>query len=536
MAQINARTADTVAGRDRQRWYALFVCVAGGFVVFLDVSIVNVALPTISSHLHASQSSLQWIVSGYSLAFGLLLVPAGRLGDIAGHRMLFVIGLVVFVAASAACGAAPTATFLVISRIVQGAAGGVLTPQISATIQQLFRGAERGRAFGYYASIVAVSSAIGPLVGGALIAAFGAVDGWRAVFYVNVPIGLALIPFAVRILPRHVRSTGRRPGLDPAGVGLLGAGIALVLLPFIQGEWGGWRWWLLPGAAVVLTAFARRERRAADPVLDVRLFRSRSYTAGVSVITLYFAAFTPMFFIFTLLLQLGLGYSAIEAGVAITPFAAGAALSGVVAGPRAARYGRSLIAAGLLLMLAGFLGSALAIGLVPHHGTGWATLAPILIAGIGGGLVIAPNQSLALSDVPVTEAGTAGGLLQTGQRIGASIGVAAVGSAFFTTLRGHGSFADAYRSGIVVIAAITAAALLLALFDRHRAAASATSTGSRPSTGSSSQPSGASTSATTTAPRTGARACATPGGPALPGPRASESSLDRWDGSASRHA
>jgi EmrB/QacA subfamily drug resistance transporter len=473
MSQVNAQAAGTSAGSSRQRWYALAVCMAGGFVVFLDVSIVNVALPTISRQLHASGSLLQWIVAGYSLAFGLVLVPAGRLGDIVGHRILFVTGLGAFVAASAVCGAAPTAAVLVAARIAQGAAGGILNPQISATIQQLFQGAERGKAFGYFASVVSVASAIGPLAGGALIAAFGVHAGWRAVFLVNVPIGLALIPFAVRLLPRHVRVPGWRPGMDLPGAGLLGLGIALILLPFIQGGWGAWRWWLLAGAAAVLTAFLSRERRATDPVLDVRLFRNRSYTTGVSVITLYFAAFTPMFFIFTLTLQLGQHYSALQAGVAITPFAAGAALSGAFAGSLAARYGRDLVAAGLALMLVGFLGSAVAVSLVPHHGTAWATLAPVFVAGIGGGTTLAPNQSLTLAAVPVLEAGAAGGLYQTGQRIGASIGVAAAGSAFFAALRGGGSFAGAYRSGIIVMSAIVAAALLIALIDRHRATAPA---------------------------------------------------------------
>lgn len=473
MSQVNAHAAGTSAGSSRQRWYALAVCMAGGFIVFLDVSIVNVALPTISRQLHASGSLLQWIVAGYSLAFGLVLVPAGRLGDIVGHRILFVTGLGAFVAASALCGAAPTAAVLVAARIAQGAAGGILNPQISATIQRLFQGAERGRAFGYFASVVSVASAIGPLAGGALIAAFGVHAGWRAVFLVNVPIGLALIPLAVRLLPRHVRVPGRRPGMDLPGAGLLGLGIALILLPFIQGGWGAWRWWLLPGAAAVLTAFLRRERRAADPVLDLRLLRNRSYTTGVSVITLYFAAFTPMFFIFTLTLQLGQHYSALQAGVAITPFAAGAALSGAFAGSLAARYGRDLVAVGLALMLVGFLGSALAVSLVPHHGTAWATLAPVFVAGIGGGTTLAPNQSLTLAAVPVQEAGAAGGLYQTGQRIGASIGVATAGSAFFATLRSGGSFAGAYRSGIIVMSAIVAAAFLLALIDRRHATATA---------------------------------------------------------------
>jgi MFS family permease len=215
---------------------------------------------------------------------------------------------------------------------VQGAAGGVLTPQISATIQQLFQGAARGRAFGYFASVAAGVSAIGPLASGALIAAFGTADGWRAVFYINVPIGLALCPLAVMLLPRHVRPTGRRPSLDRFGIGLLGVGIVLILLPFIENGWGSWRWSLLAAAAAALALFVWWERRATDPVLDLRLFRDRSSTTGVSVITLYFAAFTPLFFVFTLLLQLGLGYSALAAGAAITPFAVGSALSAALSG------------------------------------------------------------------------------------------------------------------------------------------------------------------------------------------------------------
>jgi MFS family permease len=186
----------------------------------------------------------------------------------------------------------------------------------------------------------------------------------------------------------------------------------------------------------VLAVFIWHERRVTDPVLDLRLFRDRSYTVGAAVITLYFAAFTPVFFIFTLLLQLGLGYTPVEAGAAITPFAAGAAISATVAGRLAIRYARDLIATGLLLILAGLLGSTLAVALAPSHGTGWAALVPILIAGVGGGMIVAPNQSLSLSHVPLPEAGAAAGLLQT---------------------------------GIFVTTAITAAALVLALIDRHQA-------------------------------------------------------------------
>jgi MFS family permease len=289
-------------------------------------------------------------------------------------------------------------------------------------------------------------------------------------------VGLVLIPLALRFLPSHLRIPGRRPGLDLLGAGLLGAGIALLLLPFIQGGWGVWRWWLVVGAVIILAAFLWREMHTADPVLDVRLFRNRSYTIGASVIALYFAAFTPMFFIFTLTLQLGQRYSAIEAGIAITPFAAGAALSGAAAGRLAARHGQDLVAAGLALMLAGFVGSAVAVTLAPHHGTGWAALAPLFVAGIGGGVTLAPNQSLTLAEVPIGQAGAAGGLYQTGQRIGASVGIATAGSAFFATLHGGGSFAAAYRSGIIVMSALIAAALTLAWIDRRRGKAAAVRT------------------------------------------------------------
>ena len=194
-------------------------------MVLLDVSIVNVALPSIRLGLHAAQSELQWVVSGYALTFGLLLVPAGRFGDLRGRRTVFVGALALFTLASAVCGAAPNAATLVFARLFQGLAGGTLTPQISATIQELFSGRERGKAFGYFGTVVGVSTAIGPLLGGLLIQLFGDTDGWRAVFYVNIPIGLVAIPFAWRLLPkrdedadrRHARLRPRRRGAPRCG-------------------------------------------------------------------------------------------------------------------------------------------------------------------------------------------------------------------------------------------------------------------------------------------------------------------------------
>src|SRR3954451_4615588 len=384
---------------DPRRWKALTVCLVGGFMVLLDVSIVNVALPSIRTSLQASQSELQWVVSGYALTFGLLLVPAGRVGDVRGRRTMFVVALALFTLASLACGLAPGSMFLVVARLVQGLAGGLLTPQISALIQQLFRGRERGKAFGLFGTVIGVSTAVGPLLGGALIALFGTDHGWRWVFFINLPIGLAAMPLAWKLLPPPDPGQRRRHDYDPVGVGLLGVGIVVLLLPLVQErQWqGGVTWLLIPAALLLLVAFVlwefRYTRRGKEPLIDLVLFRLRSWSFGAALITFFFAGFTPLFFVFTLYLQTGLGYTALEAGLAITPFAVGSAAAAALGGRVVHRFGRTLVAAGLLLVAVGFVGALVAVRLVPENGTGWATLAPLLIGGLGAGPVLSPHQT-----------------------------------------------------------------------------------------------------------------------------------------------
>ncbi|MFB4318600.1 MFS transporter [Actinomadura sp. 21ATH] len=457
---------DTGAPSGRRRWQALGVCLVAAFMTLLDVSIVNVALPSIKEGLDSSEAQLQWILSGYALTFGLVLVPAGRLGDARSRRAVFMSGLALFIASSALAGLAPAMGWLIFARLLQGAAGGVLNPQIAGLIQQLFRGAERGRAFGALGSVIGIATAAGPLLGGVLIAVFGPDDGWRWIFLVNVPVGLVALVLAWRLLPAPVR--GRREGLDPFGVVLLGIGVLAIMLPFLQErEWHGpAKWLLLPAGALVLAAFVAWERRRREPIADLGLYRMRSYALGAGIAFLYFAGFTAIFFIFTLYLQNGLGYSALAAGLAITPFALGSGAAASVGGRIVARYGRPLVAAGLALVLLGLVAAWIAVEVHPGRGVVWWTALPLLAAGIGSGLVISPNQTITLSEVPPAQGGSAAGMLQTGQRVGTAAGIAAVGAMFFATIAGTGGdWAAGFRHGLLVILGLVAAALVTALAD-----------------------------------------------------------------------
>lgn len=468
---MTAPPDDHPSGSPDRRWPAFAVCLVAVFMTLLDVSIVNVALPSLRTGLKASSSDLQWVSSGYALAFGLVLVPAGRLGDVKGRRTVFVIGLGLFTVSSALCGLAPSAMLLIAARLLQGVAGGMLQPQVSGFVQELFQGSERARAFGFFGATVGLSTAVGPLIGGGLIELFGTEHGWRAVFFVNVPVGLIAIPLALRLLPS---SSGRQPyrGLDPVGVFLLGAGVLLLLLPIVQSQtWSGWQPWLLLVPAVALLAgFAVWEgiyrHRGRDPMVDLGLLRVRSYSLGSALGLLYFSGFTAIFFIFALFLQEGHHYSALESGLALTPFAVGSGISAWISGRLINRLGRPLVVGGLVLVILGLAVTHFVVLGVHGDAVGWATALPLMVAGIGSGAVISPNLTLTLSEVPVKQAGTASGILQTGQRIGGAAGIAGVGSLFFSRLgAGHGDWGSALATALLLCIGLTALALLLALAD-----------------------------------------------------------------------
>ncbi len=477
-----ARTQPAVpedADPDPRRWRVLVVCLVAGFMTLLDVSIVNVALPSIRTGLGAGENAVQWVVSGYALAFGLLLVPAGRIGDARGRRPTFMVGLAGFTLASVACGLAPSPTLLVVARLIQGTAGGILLPQVSGLIQQLFQGEERGRAFGALGATIGISTAVGPLLGGLIIAGFGADTGWRIVFFVNAPVGAAALVLAARLLPRPAPREGTRQDLDPVGVVLLGLAVTALLVPLIEQQtWHSpLRLALYPVALVLFLAWyvhERRYSRRGTSVVDLDLFTRRSYSLGAGIGILYFAGFTGIFFTYAQYLQEGdVHYTALQSGLAVTPFALGSAVTAFVGGRVVLRFGRPLVAVGLGLVTVGLLATYAAAQAVPGSNVGWATAVPLLVAGVGSGFVISPNQTLTLSEVPVRRAGSAGGVLQTGQRIGAAAGIAATGSVFFSAVASsRGDFGLAFRHGLWVIVGFVVLALLLAVVDvvtdRHR--------------------------------------------------------------------
>lgn len=440
-------------------------------MTLLDVSIVNVALPSIREGLDAGNSTIQWVVAGYALAFGVVLVPAGRLGDARSRRTVFIVGVGVFTLSSALCGAAQGPVWLSVARVLQGAGGGLITPQVSGFIQNLFHGPERGRAFGLFGATIGVSTAIGPLLGGLLVQLGGPDFGWRLVFYVNVPIGIALMVMAARYLP--AAEQGRKQSLDPVGVLLFGAAMFFVLLPVVEGGQSAplsqRPWWLLGVSVALLALFVIWERRWTakrhETLVDLTLVRLRSYVLGLGLGTFYFAGFTSIFIILTLYLQEGLGYSALEAGLTQMSFAIGSAVSAWLSGRLVERFGRSLVVTGLVLVTSALVGLDI---IIPQlEGNIGLKLAPLLLlAGVGGGMVISPNITLTLARVEPTRAGAGGGLLQTAQRVGSAIGVAVVLAQFFERVAStRGDFAEALSVSLRTTIGFIVVALVLGLID-----------------------------------------------------------------------
>jgi EmrB/QacA subfamily drug resistance transporter len=418
------------------RWAALPVLLAGAFMVVLDFFIVNVALPAIQHDLHASESSLEWVVAGYGLAFAAFLITAGRLGDELGRRRVYAIGLVLFTVASAACGLAPTPLTLVLARIVQGVAGAIVMPQILAIVGVTYEGEDYVKALSAYGVALGLAAVGGQVIGGALVETDLLGLGWRGCFLINVPIGIAALALTPRLVPES-RSPGKT-GLDLTGALLLALGLVAVLLPLIEGRqhgWPAWTWISLAAAPVVLGAFiahqARLTRRGASPLLPLGLFRERTFSAGL-LTQLFLASAQASFFVYLVLyLQQGRGLSALDAGLVFTILAVAYV---VVSGPApklTARYGRSVVAAGGLSLAAGLGLLAVEIADVGVGGSMMVLVPGLVLVGAGIGLCFTPLTSTVLGGIDPARTGAASGAMSTTLQVGYAVGVAITGLIFF---------------------------------------------------------------------------------------------------------
>jgi MFS family permease len=446
----------------RPPWAMLAVLVTGQFMALLDVMIVNVAVPTIGTDLSASGSALQLVVSGYTIAYAMLLITGARLGSLYGFRWVYLTGLGAFTLASLACGLAPTTGFLVGARFVQGAGAAAMVPQIFSLIQREFTGAAKTRALSVYATTVAVGGVAGQVLGGVLVSAdlFG--TGWRPVFLVNVPVGLVLAVLVPRLVPAGAAGGGRR--LDLPGLLTASAAVLLVVLPLVLGHsqgWPAWTWVSIAGGVLLAAGFVRLERaiaaRGGDPLLDLRVLRSPGMPAGLAALAAGMVGFGGFLFTFTLHLQAGLGDSALRAGLTFAPAAAAFGATGYWWRRLPTRVHHALPPAGFVLTTVGYLGVA---GVLWSGGTGGAwLLVTLLVVGIGFGAAFSPLLTQALVRVPVTAAADASGLLTTTMQLSQVIGIAAYGTLFLDLAAGAGPHPSATAASSVD-AGIAALALL----------------------------------------------------------------------------
>jgi len=445
------------------QWAALPVLLAGAFMVVLDFFIVNVALPSIATELHAGESSLEWVVAGYGLTFAAFLIAAGRLGDEIGRRRVYAIGLVLFTVASAACGLAPSPATLVIARIVQGVAGAIVMPQVLSIIGVTYKDGDYVRALSYYGMALGLAAVGGQVIGGALVQTDVAGLGWRGCFLINVPIGLAALALTPRLVPES--RAPRRARIDLPGVVVLALGLTAVLLPLIEGRqhgWPVWTWISLAAAPLILADFAYQQaklaKRGGAALLDLGLFRQRPFAAGV-LTQLFLACAQASFFVYlALYLQDGRGLNPLEAGLVFTVLAVAYVVASGPAPDLVKRFGRSVVAAGGVCLALGLLVLALVIAENGVGGSVYALMPGLVLVGAGIGLCYTPLTSTVLSGIDPAQAGAASGAMSTITQVGYALGVAITGVIFFGA--GH-DLGEAFKLSLFQLSALAVGVVLL---------------------------------------------------------------------------
>ena len=460
------------AGHPR-RWIILALVLAAECMDLLDGTIVNVAAPTIRTELGASTAALQWIVGGYALAFGMGLITGARLGDRYGRKRLFVTGALGFVAASLASATAVSPGMLIGCRLAQGAAAALLIPQGLGIIREVFAPDQQGAAFGVFGPVIGLSAVLGPIVGGALVDADAFGSGWRLIFFVNLPLGLAAAIGAVRLMPES-RAPGT-PGVDVAGTLLAAASMGLLIYPLVQGRQAGWPAWtyaMMAASALAFGLLALWSRRQGGlgraTLIEASVLRHRAYLVGLACIVVFFAGMMGTLLTLTLYLQLGEHFSAIHAGLTLAPFAAGSAAGAVLAVTvLVPRIGRAALQVAAVVIAGGtwwLYHVICADGLAASS----ADLIPAqLVLGIGIGMVISPLFDFILAAVSDAEVGSASGVVNAMQQLAGAIGVAVIGTVFFSVLARAGFVAAIGRCLLIELGVAPLLALLAWMLPRR---------------------------------------------------------------------
>lgn len=442
-----------------QRWVALAVLLGAGFMNWMDVTIVNVALPSMQTNMGATSSQIEWVVAGYVLAFALFLLPLGRLGDIVGKRKIFISGVAAFTLISAVCGIAPNIELLVVGRVLQGVAGAALMPQVLAIVQDMFPPAERAKAFAFFGMVAGIASVTGPLVGGFLIDLNIAGLDWRPIFLINIPIGILVLYLGVRTIPKMRGNAGLT--VDWGGMVIVSFAVFCLVFPLVEGRTFGWPMWIfvmmaasIPGFVAFVAYENYRDKKGASQLLPISLITNRNYMVGTFVIMAFFSGIPGLFMVLALFLQSGFGLTPFESGIATTPFPLGILVASAVVSRLGVRFMRQRLIAGMVLLIAAMFLLRQAILAVSGQLISTDFFLPLFLSGVGAGVVISVIFQTVLSGVPRRDSGSGSGGLQAFQQMGAAIGVAIVGQIFFSILTADGmptpaSFKEAAASALV---------------------------------------------------------------------------------------
>ncbi|NUR85803.1 MAG: MFS transporter [Nonomuraea sp.] len=437
MTAILETPTPTATAADQRRWLGLSAVLAATLMNLLDSTVVNVGGPAIRADLGGGYASLQWIAAGYTLALAVGLLTGGRLGDMFGRKRMILLGTAGFVLTSLACALAPSPEVLIAARVVQGLFGAVMIPQGFGLIRDLFPPAELGKAFGAFGPVIGLATILGPVVAGVLVDADVFGTGWRMIFLINLPLGAYALAVGARVLPA-VPASGRSTRLDLGGALLAGVAMLLLIFPLVQGRELGWPVWTLVMMAASVPLFAgfavhqlRRRARGRDTLVEPSVFGKRSYTSGVVFVIVFFGAVCGFSLSTGMLLQLGLGYSALAATLTMTSWAVGAFLGTGFAAAKTAALGRRILHVGLSMMAAGLAGLFAVMQLAGMGVTALHLVVPMFVFGAGMGMIFVPLFGIIMGDVEDHEVGSASGALESIQQLGASLGVAALGTVFF---------------------------------------------------------------------------------------------------------